>query len=828
MIPANVGQSPLPLKAPSRSRFLIVAFLVPCALAALVLWLRAEYQGSERIRTDAARSFDRRINQVTLLSRIKDAETAQRGFLLTGNPVFLEPYEPARRETLRQIQAEIGAHDPQVSPEYLMRVRNLVARKFVELDRSIALYRSGNEDGARAMVAAGQGRRLMDQLRQVIGEMIDNEARRSEGQRAAFVAYRSWLQRVVYAVVSSLTLVLFAFLLVLWRLRLQRHQTLVSALEAAKRHAAILDSTIDAILILNPSGTVETLNSAATRMLGYTADELERRDISVILDLAPGDGSFHQRIGLKDGRLSRPFLAERKVRHRDGHEVEADVAMGVMSVPSGDHLVVSLRDIAERRRAERIKDDLISTVSHELRTPLTSIVGSLGLLRAGAAGSVPDAAARLVEIAENNSRRLIRLINDMLDIDGIESGKLAINRVLLDLRVVVNEACVGSEGLARANDVTLACASPDGPVYIDGDKDRLVQVVTNLLSNAVRAAPSGSTVDMWLTVANGRALLAVDDRGPGVPAAFRARIFGRFERVEGDPTMGTGLGLAISREIITRHDGSIWFEDGADGGTRFAFSLPLTTAALPSPAAVVLVCEENDDIAAELAGIAAAEGCDHCRVRSGGEALAALAHGDFGAMLVGLTLPDGSGLTLAHALRDGDPPFEGPILVIAASPVDDSARPPTLDVVDWIGTPADPERLGQALRHAIGRGRTRRPVILHLDDDRDLLDVVAVALEPAARIVPATDLASARAFLRNTAPDAAILDVRLASGSGLDLIPLLVGADGLAIPTIIYSGEDVSVEEAEAVDAVLIKARGSIPELKATIRRVLRTQDDSR
>ena len=145
-------------------------------------------------------------------------------------------------------------------------------------------------------------------------------------------------------------------------------------------------------------------------------------------------------------------------------------------------------------------------------------------------------------------------------------------------------------------------------------------------------------------------------------------------------------------------------------------------------------------------------------------------------------------------------------------------------MVDWIEKPGDAVRLTDALRRALARTGRARPTVLHLDDDEDLLQVVATALEPETRVVRVTNLASARAMLETMSPDAVILDLRLANGSGLDLMPFLVDAEGLAIPTIIYSAQDVSHDLARQVDAVLVKARGSLPDLKATLRRVIRAR----
>jgi DNA-binding NtrC family response regulator len=174
-------------------------------------------------------------------------------------------------------------------------------------------------------------------------------------------------------------------------------------------------------------------------------------------------------------------------------------------------------------------------------------------------------------------------------------------------------------------------------------------------------------------------------------------------------------------------------------------------------------------------------------------------------------------------VRAGPPPLRAPIIVVAgASVCDDGAVASAIDVIDVIDAPTDVARLGQALRRALTRSERERPLVLHVDDDEDLLKVVALALEPEARILTATDLVAARTILAESKPDAAILDLRLAEGSGLDLLPLLVDPDGVAIPTVLYSAQDVSAELAARVDAVLVKARGSLPDLKATLRRIVR------
>jgi PAS domain S-box-containing protein len=398
------------------------------------------------------------------------------------------------------------------------------------------------------------------------------------------------------------------------------------------------------------------VNDAGCALLGYTAAELEHRDLATVLQLGAGSGDFHARIGLRDGRPAHDFLPDQPVRRRDGSEVTVDVTIGVMRAPDGDHLVLSLRDASGRVQVERAKDELISTVSHELRTPLTSVVGSLALLRAGTQGEWTPQARRLVEIADNNARRLIRLVNDMLDIDRIESGQLAMAHDALDLRAIVAQAALDAEGLARSRNVTLRDRPAAGPVMALGDGGRLLQVVTNLVSNAIHASREGGVVTLSTRIDGARAIVAVADRGAGVPLALRARLFHRFQsqRTSG----GTGLGLAISREIVRRLDGTIWFEDRAGGGTRFAFDLPLIEApgiAAAAPGALPVVLHVDDDpdlretVAAALAGVATM-----LPAASLSAARAALRGGAPSLALLDMQVVDGHGPELIPELVDRD------------------------------------------------------------------------------------------------------------------------------------------------------------------------------
>ena len=242
-------------------------------------------------------------------------------------------------------------------------------------------------------------------------------------------------------------------------------------------------------------------------------------------------------------------------------------------------------DIIQLRELERMKSAFVSTVSHELRTPLTSVRGALGLVLGGATGELAPRTRDLLRIAHQNAERLIRLINDILDIEKLESGHLALRREPAELGAIARTTVAALEAFAHEHGVGVVLDPPAGPVPVFADPDRLVQVATNLVSNAVKFSPRGSTVRVAVGVHGGAARLTVADRGPGIPAEFQSRIFGRFQQADDSGTRahgGTGLGLAIVRSIVELHDGAVRFETAPGAGTTFIVELPLDdSAAVP-------------------------------------------------------------------------------------------------------------------------------------------------------------------------------------------------------------------------------------------------------
>jgi len=235
-------------------------------------------------------------------------------------------------------------------------------------------------------------------------------------------------------------------------------------------------------------------------------------------------------------------------------------------------------DIAARLEAERAKDEFVSVVSHELRTPLTSIRGSLGLLASGQLAG--ERAQRMLDVAIQNTDRLVRLINNILDVERVESGKVQLEVRRVAARELIEQAVEATQGLATRAGVPVEWTAPP-ELHVHADPDRVVQVITNLLSNAIKFSPAGSPVRVSAEARGAEALFQVRDRGRGIPPEHLDDIFERFQQVDSSDSRekgGSGLGLAISRSLVQQHAGQIWVSSELGRGSTFFFTLPTDTS----------------------------------------------------------------------------------------------------------------------------------------------------------------------------------------------------------------------------------------------------------
>jgi len=350
-------------------------------------------------------------------------------------------------------------------------------------------------------------------------------------------------------------------------------------IEASGRKLALFfERSPIAVLELDAKGVIQEMNHAGELLFGFAAAELIGQTVKTLV-LAKYQPDFDAE-WTKLVATRRP-LAGLKVRNprRDGLTVVCEWTVTPLVNPEGEliSVIAQGRDITAQLEAERLKKEFTSTLSHELRTPLTSIIGSLQLINAGVLGDVPKDVAELTEVAERNGQRLLDLINDILDVEKIESGKLTLNPQVIRVDELVREAMVLNKGFGDRFKVRFEARGELSPREVIADHKRLLQVMTNLLSNAAKFSPEGQVVEITTEERADCLRVAVHDRGPGIPESFKARVFGRFNQADSTTSRqkgGTGLGLAICKRLVEMMQGRIGFQDREGGGTTFWFELP--------------------------------------------------------------------------------------------------------------------------------------------------------------------------------------------------------------------------------------------------------------
>jgi PAS domain S-box-containing protein len=338
-----------------------------------------------------------------------------------------------------------------------------------------------------------------------------------------------------------------------------------------------LDNVIDAIVTTKTDGTIQSWNLAAERVFGVKAADAINRDLQ---EWVASSGRSLLDVTMSDATEAAGFIAGRRELdcvHSSGRVFPIDIGITVMSIDNERLLVHVIRDISERREVERVKTEIVSAVSHELRTPLTSIAGSLGMMVNGAVGTLPPNAQRLAEIANRNTQRLCRLINDILDLEKASHGELEFNIRLHSLNSAVEQVVEANQAYAASFEVGIELEVLSEDVLVNIDLDRFGQVLTNVISNAIKFSPRGATVRVRPHVIHSAVCVAVIDCGPGIPDAFRSKMYQRFAQADSSDARakgGTGLGLSIAKTLIEKMHGEISYEC-SPRGTTFYVSLPI-------------------------------------------------------------------------------------------------------------------------------------------------------------------------------------------------------------------------------------------------------------
>ncbi|MFQ6100749.1 MAG: response regulator [Anaerolineae bacterium] len=584
--------------------------------------------------------------------------------------------------------------------------------------------------------------------------------------------------------------------------------------EEGTKRQAILTSIGDGVVVNDTEGKIILVNPVAERILGMSSDELIGQDFRALFSVfgtegeAGGAGGKEAIVAMEKLLTSPvPGVAQSfKMRLTVGKRVIHALLSPVLT-QRGDFLgvVTVFRDITKEVEADRAKNEFVSTVSHELRTPMTSIKGYTDLLYAGAAGSVNTEQQRFLGIIKNNTDRLTALVNDLLDISRVETGRIRFEPGPVQIGEIVADVVNVLAGQAEAKHQTLTYEVVGGLPNIMGDEDRLNQVLTNLVGNAIHYTPEGGEIEVRVYPVEGAVRVDVRDTGIGIAPEDVGHIFERFYRADHplvQETRGTGLGLSIVKMFVEMHGGRIWVESEVGEGSTFTLVLPVparpeeeegrwTPLQLMARTRKILVVDDDGDVAHLIQR--QLEGCGYqvSTLGRGGSVEAWAEENQPDLILLDLILPDVGGIEVLHALKDNPVTTDIPVIALTIVPDDGTAW--NLGVVDYLTKPMEAEDLQRSVEKAL----TWRGRILIVEDDRDTAEMLSAAMRQVGFTpLVAVDGYEALAMARRYRLDLILLDLRLPGMDGYEaLTHLKRDAVTQTIPIIAISAHVSDVEQ---------------------------------
>jgi hypothetical protein len=618
--------------------------------------------------------------------------------------------------------------------------------------------------------------------------------------------------------------------------------------EELRNLSKALESAVEGIAQLDPQGRYIKTNPAYASMLGYQPEELlgmnwkqtiypeelETTEIAYQRMLIDGKAEFEARALRNDGTIFDKQVV--MVKAYDQHQQFI-----------GNYCF--MKDISDRREIERLKDEFISVVSHELRTPLTSISAALDLLAGGVLQNQPEDAQQMLNIAANNSDRLVRLINDILDIERIESGKVVMTKQACDAGDLMNQSVEAIQEIAEKAGVTLS-VSPVS-VRLWADPDRIIQVFTNLLSNAIKFSPQGSTVWLSAELIRGQGsgvrgqesgvraqgsesvypssspdtlLIKVRDQGRGIPSDKIESIFERFQQVDASDSRqkgGTGLGLAICRSILQQHEGQIWAQSTLGEGSTFYFTLPILSdvqrpefvppdggpASLTILSAelgdstqnspLVLVCDDDSSVRTVVRAMLERQGYRVLSVASGREAVEQSVAQPPDVILLNLMMPEMDGWETLAVLKNQIETQMIPVIILSGL-LPDARETPHPGVSDWIVKPPEPRILRQALERVLA-DRNQTIKVLIVEDNLELAQVLATMFSRhGIETFHAQTGRDAIHLSQRILPDLLVLDLALPEYNGFAVVDWLRQHNRLRqVPLVVYTAQDLDESDRE-------------------------------
>lgn len=665
---------------------------------------------------------------------------------------------------------------------------------------------------------------LKASITQAMNLLKMEELKLLQSRNAAFAFNIRQADNMLYLSVGlSELLFLFSFILINHHLN-QRNISERKQLASEAYKSAILETASDSIITLNQQNRIVSCNVRTAKIFGWSMEDLLNNTIDLLIP------ELSKTMTAQAGKTT----IECQAINKNGDLFPVELAVSKMNLNDEQMLVLIIRDITERKQTERMKNEFISVVSHELRTPLTSIRGSVGLIKSGTVGEFPDKAKKLLDIASNNCDRLLMLINDILDIEKIEGGNARFQLKIVDVDLIAKEAITANKQFAEKYGVTLHFMGPkESSTLIYADPDRIMQVLTNLISNAVKFSPRGGRVTIETTTQNDLARVSVSDQGSGIADEFQARIFQKFSQADASPTRdkgGTGLGLSICKAIVEQHGGKINFSSTPGKGATFYFEIPLwhEQKSVRADKHVglgvnknLLICDDDEDQAKYLGALLTSVGFHSDLCYTVADAKKYLAKNNYQALLLDLILPDQDGISFIRELRSTAETRTLPIIVVSmiAKTGKTLLNGEAFSVLDWLDKPVDLSRLLNVISHLKSTSAKKMPHILHVEDDIDTQHLVSALLENYATVTGTSTMQETQAILNKEMFDLVILDLILPDGNGAQLLPIFAK---YKLPIIVYSAIELDDAYSSYVSEELTKSKTSNEQLLSTIMNVVK------
>lgn len=538
----------------------------------------------------------------TLLSSLESAQSGQRGYLLTGNEAYLQPY----RLATERLPAELShlkslVIDPRQQARLALLERS-IDLKLNELKQTIARQRAGDHAGAVSIMRTNFGEVRMDAIRAQVAA-IQAAERRILAQRAAQSEHSSRATLVTIVVPALIGAALLGLVFYLSRRNLQLERSAADALSDERERLRITLASIgDAVLTTNVGGRITFANAVAESVTGWTSSEMLGQPLEAIFRIR------NEQTGAAAENPTERALREHNIIAgsnnvlllcKDGSERPIDDNAAPILDAAGRIIgcVLVFRDISERRRterqidsllsalkaADRHKDEFLAFLAHELRGPLAPLRNGVELL--GRVGADEKIRLQVQATMERQLAQLARLIGDLLDVSRIARGQIELRRESVDLRRILQQSLEACRPLMDCARHTLDTSIAGEPIYVDADPARLTQVFSNLLHNACKYTEPGGRIELALTRDRQDAVIRIKDTGIGIPANMLEGVFGLFVQLDHPPERsqgGLGVGLAVVKRLITMHGGCVEaMSEGPGRGSEFVVRLPLETREHP-------------------------------------------------------------------------------------------------------------------------------------------------------------------------------------------------------------------------------------------------------